>query len=51
VPKLRDVGRVGKYKATCEFRALGQFEDMVVEINQTDAVDVPLLSEAAVDVS
>jgi hypothetical protein len=51
VPKMRDVGRVGKYGAQVKFHAQGQFDDMVVELNQTDPVDVPLLSEAVVEVS
>jgi hypothetical protein len=46
--KVRNIGKVGQYRATAKFWALGQFEDMVAEINLTDPVDVPLLSEANV---
>lgn len=48
LPKVRDIGRVGEYAATCRFRALGQARTLTVEMNVTDPVDVPILAEASV---
>ncbi len=51
IPKTKDIGRKGDYAARARWFALGQFDSLVVEINLTDPVDVPLLSEALVEVS
>lgn len=50
LPKIRSVGRVGDYEITCRFRAMGQYRKMIVEINMTDPVDIPLFSEANVEI-
>jgi hypothetical protein len=50
LPKVRKIGKVGQHRAEVKFHALGIFDDMTVELNLTDAVDVPLLSEAVVEV-
>lgn len=50
LPKVRDLGRAGQYRASIDFRALGQFrEQMVAELNMTDPVDVDLYAEAIVE--
>lgn len=51
LPKVRNIGRVGQYRAEAKWHALGQFQDMVAELSLTDPVDVPLLSDAYVVVS
>jgi hypothetical protein len=51
LPKVRDIGRKGGHEARARFMAMGQFENLTVEVNITDPVDVPLLSEANVVVS
>lgn len=43
--KDRSVGPVGAYETRLVWRALGQFRRAAVEISQSSAVDVPLLSE------
>lgn len=50
-PKVRDIGKVGQYQARSVFNALGQFRNFTAEINLTDPVDVPLLSEANVEIA
>jgi hypothetical protein len=50
LPKTKRIGKVGQHRAEVKFHALGQFKDMTVELNLTDPVDVPLLSEAVVEV-
>jgi hypothetical protein len=51
LPKRRSIGRVGYYRAKAKWQALGQYEDFVAEFSMTDPVDVPILSEASVQVS
>ena len=51
LPKVRDIGGVGQYRATSRFRHLGQFRQLTAEVNLTDPVDVPLLSEANIEVA
>lgn len=52
LPKVKPIGQRGQYTARARWRALGQFQtSMTAEINITDPVDVPLLSEANVEVS
>jgi hypothetical protein len=46
--KFREIGRSGQYDATCRYRAMGQFRNMVVELNISDPADVPFLAEASV---
>lgn len=46
VPKIKQIGLQGQYGARTKFTALGQFRHFTMEINMTDPVDVPLLSEA-----
>jgi hypothetical protein len=48
VAKIKDIGRKGAYGARAKFGPMGQFLDFTVEVNLTDPVDVPLLSEANV---
>lgn len=43
--KDRGVGAVGAYETRLVWRALGQFRRATVEISQSSATDVPLLSE------
>lgn len=47
--RIKDIPN--RYDATCRWRALGMFRRMVVEINMTDPVDFPLLSEGNMEVS
>lgn len=51
LPKPKDIGKVGEYRARARYVALGQFYNMTVEVNLTDPVDVPLMAEAIVQVS
>ena len=48
LPKIRDVGRAGQTRV-CSWRAMGQFRQFTAEINITDPVDMPLLSEANIE--
>jgi hypothetical protein len=50
-PKLRNIGRAGEHGVTVKWRTLGQFRHFTMEINITDPVDVPLMSEGIVTVS
>lgn len=50
-PKVKNVGRKGQFWARTRFTAMGQHRHFTMEINITDPVDVPLLSEAVVTVS
>jgi hypothetical protein len=50
-PKVRDCGGQGQYEATVRYRNLGQFRRFTTEVNLTDPVDVPLLSEANIEVA
>lgn len=43
-----DIGILGRFEAKANMRALGQFEHFTMEINMTDAVDVPLWSDAEI---
>jgi hypothetical protein len=47
-PKTREVGRSGETELVAMWRALGSFRKFVVEINMTDPVEMPLLSDANV---
>ena len=51
LPKIKDIGRIGQYEARAQFFAMGQFKHFTCEVNLTDPVDVPLLSEANMRVS
>jgi len=50
-PIVEDIGFKGDRNAKAEFWSLGQFDSLTVEINLTDPMDVPLMSEAAVDLA
>jgi hypothetical protein len=50
-PFVEDIGRVGDMKAKAEFWAMGQFESLTIEINMTDPMDVPLMSEGVVELT
>ena len=51
VPRVKEIGGLGQYATQVEFRSMGQFRHFTMEINITDPVDVPLLSEANVVLS
>ncbi len=48
LPKIRDVGRAGQ-AMVCSWRAMGQFRQFTAELNITDPVDMPILSEASIE--
>jgi hypothetical protein len=48
-PKIRSIGKAGEYGVAVKWQALGQYRHLTVEINITDEVDVPLMSEAIVE--
>jgi hypothetical protein len=50
-PRTRSIGKAGEYGIETRWQALGQYKHFTVEINMTDPVDVPLLSEAIVETS
>jgi hypothetical protein len=51
-PFLQDIGGVGDSKATAEIWSMGQFDkSLTIEINMTDPMDVPLMSEGIVELT
>lgn len=51
LPRVRSIGKVGDTRAEVKLRSLGQYRNLTLEINLTDPVDVPLLSEAVMVIS
>lgn len=51
VPKVRTLGMQGNYDARAVWRNLGQFRNFTCEVNMTDPVDVPILSEGNIRAS
>jgi hypothetical protein len=48
-PKIRNIGKAGQWGVAVKWQSLGQFRHLTVEVNITDPVDVPLMSEAIVE--
>ena len=51
LPKHRDIARKGQHAIRCRWTALGQFRRFCVEINLTDPFEMPLQSDANIEVS
>lgn len=48
-PKIRNIGKAGEWGVAVKWQGLGQYRHLTVEVNLTDPVDVPLMSEAIVE--